>query len=626
MRITLGGAAVSAALLSSLAVPVTGKGEDTSNAARAALYRQAGLYECPELCSVAGSNPSNWTRFASNNDLEWCKNSTMLMNLPLRTPLSNDDSHSVFYACLSSRGDEVKSRVANVASSDDKNKEFRTAETVQLIESNKQSTIAHLADSASSAIQELQAAYLDVPTGNTNQTSYFAKRGDAIVGVYVGGNVKKQNIAATLLQKIHDRVASGEVLGETTLLQVCGDKRSSDSVAGVVIQGAAGLDSVYTAQEIVKTWANAKCVTDIDGNVKSEPMRISYNAAFYTNRAGDANDTTVATPDDDAVVEESGLDRRADCKTVQTKSGDGCESLAKKCNITPAAFTKLHPQSTFCSSLKIGQWVCCTTGTLPDLKPKPNPDGSCATYTVKNNDDCSQIAASHSLAVDDITKLNQDTWGFAGCSSLWPDMTLCLSSGKPPMPAPVSDAVCGPQVPGTKKPSSTAGDVLAKLNPCPLNACCNVWGKCGTTEDFCVEASLGPPGTSKPGKNGCISSCGMDIVNNDEGPASPMTVGYFEAWNYDRNCLHMDVTQMSKSITHIHFAFVDVTAGFSVSIDPKVKGQWDNFKKMSSSHHKIAAFGGWAASTESTSYYIFREGVKPENRDKLATNLAKFIT
>ena len=53
------------------------------------------------------------------------------------------------------------------------------------------------------------------------------------------------------------------------------------------------------------------------------------------------------------------------------------------------------------------------------------------------------------------------------------------------------------------------------------------------TEDFCIEspADTGAPDTFKPGANGCISNCGMDIVNNEEPPDSFSAVAYFEAWN-----------------------------------------------------------------------------------------------
>lgn len=594
------------------------------------LFRRAGLYECPELCSVAGPNTGNWTRFVSNNDLKWCKNDTMLINLPLFVPLSDPNAHSVFQACLSSRGDEAQSLVATINGREVEGGGFHKQSNVSFVQSSAKNKLSSFANDASVAIRELQAKYLDVPNTDTNKTIYFAKHGDSVVGVYVGGDVQKQSIAATLMQRLQQHLTEGKDLSQTVLFQLCGDGRNADSVAGVVADGRGGLDSVFAVQEFVSRWADSRCVSDVDGPTKAVTMDIAYlddavlpgqqqnSTAGNGNGIGGKNSTTTVGA---TANPRHQLGRRADCKVTQVVSGDSCASLATKCKIAPAEFTKLHPQKDFCSSLKPGQWVCCSSGTLPDMRPKPNADGSCFSYKVVSQDSCSKIAAAHNLKDADIATLNQKTWGFAGCSSLWPDMLLCLSSGDPPMPAPVANAKCGPQVPGTKKPAK--GTSMASLNPCPLKACCNVWGQCGTTEEFCTESTLGPPGTSKPGQNGCISNCGMKIVNNGVGPSRQMTLGYFEAFNYNRGCLNMDVTQMSKSISHIHFAFVDVTEGFQVST-AKVQDQWNKFKAMKG-FHKVAAFGGWDASTKPTSYWIFREGVKPENRNQLAANLANFI-
>ncbi|KND87771.1 Killer toxin subunits alpha/beta [Tolypocladium ophioglossoides CBS 100239] len=602
-------------------------------AVNTALFRAAGLYECPELCSVSGPNPSNWTRFASNNDLNWCKNDTMLLSLPVHTPLSNTNTDSVFHACLSSRGGEVHARVQDLQKRALEGSHLYVRSEVSFVQSSAKTKLHSFAHDASSAIKELQAKYLDVPHADTNQTVYFAKHGDSAIGVYVGGDVHKQSIAATLMQKLADYIASRPEsdLAQTAIFQLCGDGRNADSVAGVVADGRGGLDSVFAVQEVVKTWAESRCVTDVDGSSKTDTIDIAYVSIDalpgQNGTTADSNNTIgakrhFASPSTTYLgANDVQLDRRAQCKVTQVVAGDSCSSLASKCHLSPAEFAKIHREPKFCSSLTAGQWVCCSSGTLPDMQPKQNKDGSCSSYTVLAGDSCAKIAAAHNMKAEDVEKLNKNTWGFAGCKSLFSNMHICLSSGEPPMPAPVANAKCGPQVHGTKKPAK--GTALADLNPCPLKACCNVWGQCGTTEEFCIKASLGPPGTSKPSKNGCVSSCGMDIVNHDVAPAKQISLGYFEAWNNERKCLHMDVTQMSKSVTHIHFAFIDVTAGFVVST-AKVQEQWDKFKKMSG-HLKIAAFGGWAASTEPTSYWIFREGVKPQNREKLATNLANFI-
>lgn len=193
------------------------------------------------------------------------------------------------------------------------------------------------------------------------------------------------------------------------------------------------------------------------------------------------------------------------------------------------------------------------------------------------------------------------------------------------MPAEISNAECGPQVPGTAPPGPK--EELADLNPCPLNVCCNVWGQCGLTKDFCVKApaKTGAPGTSMPGANGCIASCGMNITNNQVRPSSFAHVAYFEAWNQERNCLHMDVTDIDvRKYSHIHFAFPDVTPGtFEIDVS-KLREQFDRMKRMVGIK-RIVSLGGWAFSAEAPTFTIFREAVRPENRLRFANNVVKFV-
>jgi len=312
------------------------------------------------------------------------------------------------------------------------------------------------------------------------------------------------------------------------------------------------------------------------------------------------------------------------CADTQVAEGDGCGTLLNKCDIPNSHFTKYNPGATFCADLVQGQWICCSSGKLRDRRPPPNADGSCATYQVKENDSCTVIEASYGMKKGELDEINKGkTWGWSGCERLWKDSVICLSKGDPPMPLPLENALCGPQKPGTIKPPK--GTNISELNPCPLKACCNVWGQCGTTADFCTVAGdgHGTPGTSAPGKNSCISNCGTGITNNDKPPARFITVGYFEAWNYDRPCLRMDVTQIDENkYSHTHFSFGDITPSFEVSMKP-VQKQFDRFLTLKKTK-KIVAFGGWAASTSPTTFDIFRQGVNPANREKLAQNIANF--
>ncbi|PKS11029.1 hypothetical protein jhhlp_002789 [Lomentospora prolificans] len=215
----------------------------------------------------------------------------------------------------------------------------------------------------------------------------------------------------------------------------------------------------------------------------------------------------------------------------------------------------------FCGpNLLEGQWVCCTPGKLPDHSPKPNADGSC-----------------YEITVEKLIEYNEGrTWGWADCDHLFPTTLICVSPGDPPLPLPDEEVACGPRKLGTEKPPR--GTDLASLNPCPLNACCNGWGFCGTTTNFCTP----PDGDAITAANSdnCISNCGADIISSTTPPAQFMSIGYFEAWNAERPCLWMDVNNIDKArYTHIHYALGRVNAGdytLNSSSGPWEQTFWSN--------------------------------------------------
>ncbi|KAJ7478896.1 hypothetical protein FB451DRAFT_1395510 [Mycena latifolia] len=214
-------------------------------------------------------------------------------------------------------------------------------------------------------------------------------------------------------------------------------------------------------------------------------------------------------------------------------SGDGCASLAARCGISAADFTWFNPSPTLCSTLTPGQKVCCSTGGLP--VPVKKSDGSCANYTVVSGDSCNSIALSNSITVANLTTWNANT------------------TGSPPMPPAVVNALCGPQVPGTANPGANGN--LSALNPCPLNACCDIWGQCGTTSDFCTpsKSATGAPGTAAPGK-----------------------WMYLELRNKYHICCISALTIDTTKHSHIHFAFLDLTTTFAVDTS-EFQDSFNNF-------------------------------------------------
>lgn len=108
-------------------------------------------------------------------------------------------------------------------------------------------------------------------------------------------------------------------------------------------------------------------------------------------------------------------------------------------------------------------------------------------------------------------------------------------------------------------------------------------------------------------------------------PAQFIKLGYFEAWNLGRSCLNMDVSQIDPSYTHVHFAFGMIDDKFEVYFEDGLsRAQFERFKELKGPK-RIISFGGWVFSAELGNYHIFRNGVKPENRERLADNLVNFV-
>ncbi|OBT75801.1 hypothetical protein VF21_05582 [Pseudogymnoascus sp. 05NY08] len=525
---------------------------------------------CPEPC-IAGADSNSWTVYDGVKHLPWC-NQTMLVDFAIYNPLNDTDSHSSIYACTTKDIPQALSKVAKTTA-----KSYQAKGEVQLITADA-SDVDIMKEDALEAIGHLQD-YLG--NNNSGKPVAFGYSRTAAVGVYLGTGIQPHDAASTLLQKILDQVQSQTVITKS-LLQLFGTDRNSNSVFGVVLDSVSNLASI---QDAVRSWSDAECATGYEGKETRTNVNVLMKEPIHTA----ISNGTLPT------IKEAHANTNADWRLGVT----------------------YNPAKDFCVKLQPGQWVCCSSGTVPDKSPKPKADGSCFSYVVQADDNCSKLAAANGITTAQIKDFNKNTWGFTGCDPLNKGVNMCLSKGDPPMPAPMSNAICGPQKPGTKKP--TDGTKLADVNPCPLNACCNIWGQCGTTSDFCTisKSPSDAPGTSAPGKNGCISHCGTDIVNNGGAPASFISLAYFEAWNTEgRSCLRMDVSQINaggkETYSHIHFAFATITTDWKVDLT-KVQAQFDKFKKMTTKAKKILSFGGWSFSTDADSYPIFRNVVTKEN-------------
>ncbi|PYI16969.1 hypothetical protein BO86DRAFT_402471 [Aspergillus japonicus CBS 114.51] len=84
------------------------------------------------------------------------------------------------------------------------------------------------------------------------------------------------------------------------------------------------------------------------------------------------------------------------------------------CSYIEAEFESYNALTTaLCNSnaLQPGQYVCCSSGSLPDFSPKPYANGTCYTYTISSGDDCTDIAKANQMNATKIATYNEETWG-----------------------------------------------------------------------------------------------------------------------------------------------------------------------------------------------------------------------
>ncbi|KAL8393756.1 hypothetical protein RB595_003486 [Gaeumannomyces hyphopodioides] len=645
---------------------------------------------CPDACSELDPDPAKWSVFSHPARLSACNETMLLdlavfadikdkdTKISIRACTADLSQSSSAPAPKAKRGAEECAPALQVEATYD----IRAARKDS--SPSHQGSAPSISDFVAAAGSQISNHIRQVtPVTCVNNTISFAYAGRVAMGFYGGSQAHRQGVSSKLLDTFLEHVRK-EGMPDSLLVELCDRdaEHGADYVVGIAASTSLDLPSVQSA---VKQWSQGSCLTDPGAKslaevsllVPAPQVQVPSNSTNQTSnwerslsssrqrlQARADCRTAKVSPGDGcwALAQACGVSQSdltrfnprnnfcntliageticcsqgtlpdttpppnsdGTCKTQTVVAGDSCGSLASKCGINPNDFTKYNPKEGLCANLMEGQHICCGRGNLPDLRPKQNTDGTCFVYETVQGDFCNSIAVRHGLTTDELMEMNKKTWGWAGCSPLGLGVRMCLSPGRAPMPAPIRNAVCGPQVPGTQHPGD--GLSLASLNPCPLKSCCNIWGQCGTTSEFCTEyeSPTGAPGTSAPGTSGCIFNCGTHIVQSTP-RQEKINIAYFESWNENRNCLKMNVDQIDTTkYSHIHFAFADITPNdFRVDVS-KIQAQFELFKAMTGVK-KIISFGGWEFSNSPGTYAILRNAVKPGNRPTFRKNVVDFV-
>jgi GH18 family chitinase len=103
-----------------------------------------------------------------------------------------------------------------------------------------------------------------------------------------------------------------------------------------------------------------------------------------------------------------------------------------------------------------------------------------------------------------------------------------------------------------------------------------------------------------------------------------MRVGYFEGFNFDRPCLNEDILDIDYTqYTHIHLGFATITPDFDIDIT-SISNQFDMFLALPDVK-RVLKIGGWAFSTDPSTYDIFRQAVQAENPGIIVPNIVAFV-
>ncbi|KAL5332613.1 hypothetical protein BJX70DRAFT_392853 [Aspergillus crustosus] len=246
--------------------------------------------------------------------------------------------------------------------------------------------------------------------------SLVKQSGQATIGLYIGQGLLNEAIGESALKIFQDNLEHLNVSTTTLAMQLCGSGYGSTYIFGIM---ATSNGTFTPIQGAIKSWANGTCLS-FSGSTKFPGPAKFTTPLLHSNRTLATTNSTIVSNSAiharahhrHSIIHARALHRRAECRIVQVDPNTGCPEAAQKCGISASDFTKYNPGNEFCMN----------------LKPKQHN----------------------------------------GCGPLYKDTVICLSEGTAPFPAPIANAICGPQKPGSEPPTNDSN--IAEMNPCPLNA------------------------------------------------------------------------------------------------------------------------------------------------------------
>ncbi|GAB1317774.1 chitinase [Madurella fahalii] len=598
-------------------------------------------HDCPLPC-VDYANMHSWTPYISVDRLRRCEE-PMLLQLSVTQPLDDPASAILIRSCtLGSRppSGSVSFTLRKPLMGNPKKSEglFRPkldsapacVAAATEVPGNVQMVVS--TDSGTGTDRDVSSLLEGIEEffgarDNCDENFVFAWHKQTVASVHIGAALGKPTVAS-VIRALAGRLRTESSVSNRTIVQLCASERQPERIFGIAIDTTGDLAAL---QRTALAWSKGSCA--IGGDLKAAPDLTGLKIFEATGPTVDGINSTFSTTRFSRRSQSWGsqLDKRATCRYIRVIPGDSCGALVSRCGISAADFYKYNPKANLCATLRPDDFVCCSPGDLykPE-SPKPSPDGTCATHLIQNGDSCDSLAKRYHVTVGDLERWNKGkTWAWTECREMLLGYNMCVSNGYAPLPPPQEGAQCGPLVPGTRPPADRSSpNALANLNPCPLKACCSNWGFCGPFPAHCeihAPAGGGPGSKEKGYQSTCVSNCGTDIKINSGPPAAFQRIGYYESYNFKRDCLWLSAkgANTDGSYTHMHWAFAEIDPNSWKVVLKDPHNQWADFKALPNMK-RIVAFGGWAYSTEPATFNIIRSAIL-DHGEVFATNIAKFL-
>lgn len=340
---------------------------------------------CPIRCSEAGYDPSAWTHLHGEPALKRC-GQTVLFDTSINVPVDAPDTHVTFRTCMPSGADtrqQIEYRPtpftfvepeASARRRRDGSSSSGVRGCLEGASTRRNTTKAVFqrwgTGDGNAALDHLLSATTELESwlaseGDCSSSIMLALAGDAVVGLYVGAEVHKPSVTK-MIQTFRDSLKE-DPRAERSALQVCKDNTPKTWSFGIVADSRGNISSV---QEALRGWSGARCLGGADEEQVHDGVEIEMVKATDVPVVLGLNSGFGQTGKPQELKRDlQNLAPRAECRAIQVVEGDGCWSLAQRCEISQTQLKNYNSEvDDFCDTLRAGKYVCCSTGTLPDCK------------------------------------------------------------------------------------------------------------------------------------------------------------------------------------------------------------------------------------------------------------------